>query len=38
MLKLPESLRGELARPHGKVYRDGEGIFKKIDEIKRGSK
>ncbi|MCS7118558.1 MAG: DUF359 domain-containing protein [Archaeoglobaceae archaeon] len=35
MLKLPESLRKELSRPHGRVYKNGEKIFERIEEIKK---
>lgn len=35
MLKLPENLRAELAKPHGKLYRgSGVELLKKIDEAK----
>lgn len=34
MLRLPESLRSELAKPQGKLYRDGEEILKSVEEIR----
>lgn len=34
MLKLPDFLREELAKPHGRLYKDGERVFEKIEEIK----
>ncbi|MEM0203981.1 MAG: DUF359 domain-containing protein [Archaeoglobaceae archaeon] len=34
MLRLPDSLREELAKPHGRLYRDGERVFEKIEELK----
>ncbi len=38
MIKLPESLRCELSRPYGRIYRDGERIFDRIEEVKKCSK
>ncbi|MET1124604.1 MAG: DUF359 domain-containing protein [Archaeoglobaceae archaeon] len=35
MLKLPEELRGELAKPQGKLYKDGEGVFERVEELNR---
>lgn len=34
MLRLPEFLRSELSKPHGRLYRDGVRVFEKIEEIK----
>ncbi|MCS7143905.1 MAG: DUF359 domain-containing protein [Archaeoglobaceae archaeon] len=34
MLKLPERLRSELSKPYGKLYRDGERVLEKVEEIK----
>lgn len=34
MLELPLSLRDELAKPHGRLYRNGESVFEKIEEIR----
>ncbi|MFN3383926.1 MAG: GTP-dependent dephospho-CoA kinase family protein [Archaeoglobaceae archaeon] len=34
MLKLPDSLREELAKPHGRLYKDGEKVFEKIEELR----
>ncbi|MEG9195059.1 MAG: DUF359 domain-containing protein [Candidatus Methanoglobus sp.] len=33
MLRLPENLRAELAKPYGKLYRDGEKVLERISEI-----
>ncbi|MEM4524682.1 MAG: hypothetical protein QXF29_06270, partial [Archaeoglobaceae archaeon] len=38
MLKLPEYLRSELSKPYGKVYRNGEKVFERIEEVKTCSK
>lgn len=34
MLRLPEELRTELAKPYGKLYRDGERVLEKVAEIR----
>ncbi|MDI9610350.1 MAG: DUF359 domain-containing protein [Archaeoglobales archaeon] len=34
MLRLPEKLRAELSKPYGKLYRDGERVLEKVEEIK----
>lgn len=34
MLRLPENLRSELSKPHGKLYRNGERVLERIEEIK----
>lgn len=33
MLRLPEKLRPELAKPYGKLYRDGEKVLERVEEI-----
>ncbi len=36
-LRLPESMREELARPHGKLYRGkGERLLLEVEEIPEG--
>ncbi|MCX8172384.1 MAG: DUF359 domain-containing protein [Archaeoglobaceae archaeon] len=34
MLKLPEKLRVELSKPYGKLYRNGERVLERVEEIK----
>ncbi|MDI9646389.1 MAG: DUF359 domain-containing protein [Archaeoglobales archaeon] len=34
MLKLPDYLRSKLAKPQGKLYKDGERVYERIEEIK----
>ncbi|MDK2795991.1 MAG: GTP-dependent dephospho-CoA kinase [Archaeoglobaceae archaeon] len=34
MLRLPEKLRTELAKPYGKLYKDGERVLEKVSEIR----
>jgi len=34
MLKLPEKLRVELSKPYGRLYRDGERVLERVEEIR----
>lgn len=34
MLRLPDELRAELSKPHGRLYRDGERVLEKVSELR----
>ncbi len=34
MLRLPDKLRAELSKPHGRLYRDGERVLEKVSELR----
>ncbi|MEM1578553.1 MAG: DUF359 domain-containing protein [Archaeoglobaceae archaeon] len=33
MLRLPEKLRTELSKPYGRLYKDGERVLEKVEEL-----